>query len=233
MKIDVVLADDHPALIAGMKFIIGSSSVLNISGVAQNPDELVQLLEKVHCDVLVTDYSMPDCTREDGMAMLSNLRRRYPDLRIIVFSVIENPAIAREIARIGIQSIISKKDRLDRLVSAIHAVYAGAVYFPDPEGKQDATLMRISLEKSDKEVLSPREKEVVRLYVAGLPGKEIGRRLKITKQTVSSQKASAMRKLGITRDADLFQFSFEVGLNAPESSTPPVTDQGESDISDE
>ncbi|NML32718.1 response regulator [Paraburkholderia antibiotica] len=213
MKIDLMLADDHPAVLSGMKYAINSAGILNIVGVAQDSNATFQLLDHVHCDVLVTDYFMPGGPQGEGLALLSDLRLRYPALRIVVFTSMDNPAIVREIAKIGIQSVVSKSGRLDHLISAIHAVYAGSTYFPGTESGQDSVFTRFSSEKSNKRTLSPREEEVVRLYVSGLSSGEISRQLNVTKQTVSTQKSSAMQKLGITRDADLFRFAFEIGLS--------------------
>jgi len=61
------------------------------------------LLETVPCDVLVADYSMPNGAYGDGITLLSYLRRRYPDLKIVVFTMVDNPAIVREVARLGAQ----------------------------------------------------------------------------------------------------------------------------------
>jgi two-component system, NarL family, captular synthesis response regulator RcsB len=94
MRINLILADDHPALIAGVKHELSRIHTLNVVGTARDSTELVDLLSWVPCDILVTDYSMPGGEYGDGMAMLSFLRRRHPDLKIVVFTTIDNMAIA-------------------------------------------------------------------------------------------------------------------------------------------
>jgi len=219
MKINVVLADDHPALVAGVEHALSAGNTLSVTGTARDSGALVKLLDTVPCDVLVVDYSMPGGAYGDGMTLLLFLRRRYANLRVVVYTMIDNPAIVREIAKAGIQSVVHKSGNLDQLISAIHAVYAGAVYFPGWDGRQDPTLTKLSTEKGGVQQLSSREAEVVRLYVSGKSIGEIARILNRTKQTVSTHKTSAMRKLGIEREADLFRFAFETGM----SGTSPLS----------
>lgn len=212
MKINIIIADDHPALLLGITHELAAIPTLEIVGQAKNSTEVIELLSTLGCDILITDYVMPGGSAGDGMAMLSFLRRRYPDLKIIVFTTINNPAIVAEILKLGVGSVLNKVDDVGHLISAVHAVYAGATYI-SPQLKAAAQQLndnngtRVSNHK-----LTRRESEVIRLYVSGLSVNDIASQLKRTKQTVSSQKASAMRKLGITRDADLFRFAYETGI---------------------
>ncbi|MFU5484797.1 response regulator [Pseudomonas aeruginosa] len=213
MKISIIIADDHPTLIAGVAHELSSIRTLDIVGKARNSTEIIELLSKLACDILITDYVMPGGSAGDGMAMLSFLRRRYPDLKIIVFTTIENPAIVSEILKLGVGSVLNKVDDIGHLISAVHAVYAGATYVSPrfrSAGKEQLGGLSSSTETPR---LTRREAEVIRLYVSGLSVNGIASQLKRTKQTVSSQKASAMRKLGISKDAELFRFAYENGLD--------------------
>jgi two-component system, NarL family, captular synthesis response regulator RcsB len=208
MQINVVLADDHPALVAGVKHALDPASTITVTGTAQDSGEIIQLLETVPCDVLVADYAMPNGAYGDGISLLSYLRRHYPSLKIVVFTMVDNPAIVREIARLGVHAFVSKTDDLDSLIAAIHAVYADGTYYPSEATRQNPT----PTGKSERTELSKREVEVVRLYVSGMSVGEIAQKLNRSKQTISAQKVTAMRKLGIERDADLFRYAWETGL---------------------
>lgn len=212
MKINIIIADDHPALLLGITHELAAIPTLEIVGQAKNSTEVIELLSTLSCDILITDYVMPGGSAGDGMAMLSFLRRRYPDLKIIVFTTINNPAIVAEILKLGVGSVLNKVDDVGHLISAVHAVYAGATYI-SPQLKSAAQqLSHNNGSRTSNHKLTRRESEVIRLYVSGLSVNNIASQLKRTKQTVSSQKASAMRKLGITRDADLFRFAYETGI---------------------
>ncbi|MBK5344662.1 response regulator transcription factor [Pseudomonas sp. TH49] len=209
MKIDIIIADDHPALITGVAHELSTIRTLNIVGTAKNSTEIIELLLNFSCDILITDYVMPGGTAGDGMAMLSFLRRRYPDIKIIVFTSIDNTAIVTEIIKLGVGSVLNKADDIGHLISAVHAVYAGATYISPQFRSSSQEVNRSNGSRSANPTLTRRETEVIRLYVSGLSVNDIAKQLKRTKQTVSSQKASAMRKLGLIRDADLFRFAFE------------------------
>ncbi|MGF6702539.1 two-component system capsular synthesis response regulator RcsB [Paraburkholderia sp. MM5496-R1] len=212
MKIKLILADDHPALITGVKYELSRVHTLSVLGTAQDSTEIVNFLSNVECDILITDYSMPRGEYGDGMAMLSFLKRRYPDLKIIVFTTIDNFAIASKMRKIGIQSVLNKSKDVDYLITAIHAVHAGATYFSPTSREQPGRVG--PTQAIPPRNLSGREAEVVRLYVSGVTINEIAAQLNRTKQTVSAQKRAAMRKLGIERDADLFRFAYESGFSA-------------------
>jgi two-component system capsular synthesis response regulator RcsB len=213
MKIRLVLADDHPAVLTGIKHELAALPTLEIVGTAADSGELVELLNTAECDVLVTDYAMPGGKYGDGIALLAYLRRTYPNLKIAVFTTIENPAIVQEIAKLGVQSVLSKTYDTSHLISAIHAVYAGATYFRSPSRTSDGVPAQHALATDGRtRTLTKREIEVVRLFVSGMSINEIAEQLNRTKQTISSQKIRAMRKLGIDRDADLFRFAYETGI---------------------
>lgn len=212
MQISLILADDHPALITGVKYELADFHTISIVGTARNSTEIFDLLNQSHCDILVTDYVMPGGNFGDGMTMLSFLRRRYPELKIIVFTTIENRAIVAEMVKVGVRAVLSKVDVIGHLISAIHAVYAGATYF-SPRFRPISAMDHVTQIEPFKR-LTRRETEVVRLYVSGVSINEIAEQFKRSKQTISSQKASAMRKLGIDRDVELFRFAYETGLLA-------------------
>ncbi|MFL9962377.1 response regulator [Paraburkholderia sediminicola] len=214
MRINLILADDHPALVAGVKHELSRIHTLNVVETARDSTEIVDLLSRVPCDILVTDYSMPGGEYGDGMAMLSFLRRRYPDLKLVVFTTIDNMAIAAELRKIGIHSVLNKARDIGRLITAIHAVHAGASYFSPTTREHGEMAAAAQFSSTRVSVLSSREAEVVRLYVSGVTITEIAAQLNRTKQTVSSQKRTAMRKLGIERDAELFRFAYEIGFAA-------------------
>ncbi|MGT0193818.1 response regulator [Burkholderia pyrrocinia] len=211
MKIRVILADDHPTLIAGIQYALDGASTINVVGTASDSTEVVALLSNMSCDILVTDYAMPGGEYGDGIAFLSFVRRRFPDLKIVVFTSVDNAAIVTEISRLGIQSALSKVDDVAHLVSAVHAVYAGETYF-SPWMQQARNAFEQARAVSKAKQLTKREAEVVRLYLSGMTINDIAAQLRRTKQTVSAQKTNAMRKLGIERDIDLFRFASEAGL---------------------
>jgi two-component system, NarL family, captular synthesis response regulator RcsB len=210
--VKIIIADDHPAVLEGIKYELACTPTFDVVGTARNSTEVMELLDYVLCDVLVTDYMMPGGKYGDGMVFISFLRRRYPELKIVMLTMIDNPALIRAMATLGVQSILNKTDDIKHLTYAIHAVQSGALYFSATNSQQILQTYHGRAKKKDGQQLTSREAEVVRLYVSGLSVNQIAKELSRSKQTISSQKNTAMRKLGIESDADLFRFAYDSGM---------------------
>ncbi|PNW90685.1 response regulator transcription factor [Burkholderia pseudomallei] len=209
-SIKVVIADDHPAVLTGLLHALAPVSSIEVVSACKNSTELLAALNEYPCDVVISDYNMPDDNFGDGISLFSYIQRRYPSTRLIALTMISNPAIIHNLISHGISTVLSKSDEIGHIIAAIHASYAKGSYLsPTIE-----TIVNSGHGKSpDGEVqLSPREIEVVRLFTSGLSVNEIANRLKRSKQTISSQKANAMRKLGVNSDIDLLKYALKAKL---------------------
>ncbi|WP_176114466.1 response regulator [Burkholderia cepacia] len=204
----VMVADDHPASALGMSQALQGNSTIKLVGTVSNSTDLVVALDAQQSDVLVLDYVMPGGKYGDGLVLLSFLQRRYPALHIVTITMIDNPSVLRAIHSQGVSCILSKSDAISHLIGSVHAAYVGANYM-SPYIKQ--LLQDIESEPAAR-ALTSREIEVVRLFGAGYTVGEIAAQLHRSKQTISSQKSSAMKKLGIVRDADLIRYNDEQKL---------------------
>jgi two-component system capsular synthesis response regulator RcsB len=110
----------------------------------------------------------------------------------------------------GVNCIVSRSDDFSHLVPAVHVAFAGGKYF----SPAIAGLLKKGGAggQGAPELLTVREREVVRLYVSGLTVNEVAERLHRSNKTVSTQKMSAMKKLHISNDANLFKYAMEIGL---------------------
>ena len=204
----IAIADDHPVVRASIEIIVNDVPNFLHIGSACNSTELFQLLQDRLCDVLVTDYAMPGGEHGDGLAMLKDIQRKYPQLAIVILSGIDRPAIINALTSQGIRNIVSKADNLSHIVAAIHRAVVGRRYLsPSITAMTDDS----GPTKSTAD-LSPREREVLSLYIGGATINQIASHLQVTKQTVSTQKKIGMRKLGIDKDADLFKHAIELRL---------------------
>ncbi|BBH12312.1 response regulator [Chromobacterium haemolyticum] len=200
-EIKVFLVDDHPTVLSGLEHVLNGQSTIRVVGKASSATALWELLTSQSCDVLVSDYSMPGCESGDGAAMFERLRRLYPELGIVVLTMMDNALVVRSLRSLGIHCILSKSDAVDHLLPAVYGAMAKTAYF-SPAVERLLEVDHLA-QPADKRALTAREAEVVRLFVAGLTVNDIAAKLKRSKQTISTQKASAMRKLGAERDADL------------------------------
>lgn len=187
---------------------------LTVVGEAASAAALLALLEVTPCDVLVTDFAMPEVGHqaEDGLRLIKRLKRDWPNVRIVVLTSMSNVAILRSILSAGALSLLNKVESMDELAAAVRAAGVGRSYLSTSiisalavAGAEYDTL-------ADGPHLSLREVEVLRLFAGGLSITEIAGVLGRDVRTVSRQKRDAMNKLGVHNDPGLFAFASAHGL---------------------
>lgn len=218
--IRVVIADDHPVVLLGIKSLLQEFRAgLEVVGEARGAGELRALLPACECDLLITDYSMPDeVGTEDGLAWLKRLRRDYPTLPVIVLSMIRNPALIKGMMDVGVNGVVGKAAMTRELLLAIRAVMAGRSYVSKhlrdvyADGATRGAGAGEGGMDHDLPSLSRREAEVVRLYASGLSITQIAQRVHRSVKTISQQKNDAMRKLGLISNSQLYEYARVRGL---------------------
>lgn len=211
-SIRVILADDHPVILLGAEQAMLKFPGIEVVARARQSTDLIKALQSTPCDVVVTDLAMPGGQYGDGLPLIGYLRRNFADVRLVVLTMLENPALLRRLGELGVISVVHKSDDLSHIALAVQHVSRGLGYM-SPQVRDALESLRINGGgKSDEVILSNRELEVVRLFVSGLTIKEISERLNRSIKTISTQKNSAMRKLGLERDSELFQYAQSNGL---------------------
>jgi two-component system capsular synthesis response regulator RcsB len=212
--VQLVIADDHPGVVAALRRLVSAVDGFEVVGEATNADELLAVLGRVRCDLVITDYAMPGSRYGDGIILLEFLVRRHPDLRVMVLTMLETRALMSNILRAGIKVIVSKSDEPQHILEGMHAAVAGRIYLSpllnakllcrngEPQPAEDDPVTK----------LGKRELEVLRMYVTGKTVSEIAVQLNRSVKTISSQKQAAMRKLELGTEAALFDFAVRHGL---------------------
>ncbi|MGI4812568.1 MAG: response regulator [Janthinobacterium lividum] len=211
MNIRVVFADGHPAVCEGARAALVAFPMITVADTARSSDELMRVLEAGGCDVLVTEYTMPGEQFGDGVDLLKSIRERFPNVRVVLQTVLDNPAMIGSVIAMGISCVVSKRDEMTNIASAILAAYSGGRYL------SPSVLNAMHYVDSQSPFwrachLSRREIEVLRLYMNGLSVSEIASRVDRSIKTISSQKSSAMKKLGIGREIDLYRYARAQGF---------------------
>ncbi|WP_338524049.1 response regulator transcription factor [Pseudomonas batumici] len=215
MPVRIVLADDHPIFLIGLKAVVSKLDAFKIVGEATSPDELNAVLNSQECDVLVTDFMMPADEQNDGLRLIERVRRNHPDLPVIVVTMLNNPALFTSILNLGVKGLLSKASLSHELPAAIQAASLGRQYIAQSVKSAIEMVGGLGTNRLEPlEALSPREVEVMRLLASGLTVGEVATRLSRSKQTVSAQKVSAMRKLGLANDAAFYVYVQENGLGS-------------------
>ena len=221
--IRVAVADDHPAVLSGVKHELSLNSSILVDGFARNSTELIELLDRNRFEVLVCDYAMPCDNLGDGIALFSLIQQRHPYLKIVVLTMMSNPTILAALISLDIHCVVSKSDLTSHLSLAVYAAYANGRYL-SPTMEQIVRRVEPGGRNARPQTkLTNRELEVVRLFISGMTITGIAARLNRSKKTISTQKSTAMTKLNIHCEVDLLRYGIETGL-LPYAST--TIDQG-------
>ncbi|QIE22342.1 Transcriptional regulatory protein RcsB [Caballeronia sp. SBC1] len=214
MKLRIVLADDHPFVLLGIRATFSMDENLEVVAEAASAAELLRLLAYTPCDVLVTDFAMPEqgLQAEDGLRLIKRLRRDWPAISIVVLTSMSNVAILRSILAAGAMSLLNKVESMDELAAAVRFAGVGRRYLSTSIVSALAVAGAETDALGEGPRLSPREIEVVRMFASGLSITEIARFMKRDVRTISRQKRDAMSKLGVQNDPGLFAFARAHGM---------------------
>jgi two-component system capsular synthesis response regulator RcsB len=151
---------------------------------------------------------------DDGLRLIEQMRRDWPELSIVVLTTLATPSILRSLVEAGVLGVINKMESMRELAAAVRAASKGRRYL----GKvaHESLLIRSPNQPLAPLAasLTPRQYEVVRLFSQGLSVTEIARRLSRDIRTISRQKRDAMRKIGVQTDSALFAYARAHGLAA-------------------
>ncbi|RDI99697.1 DNA-binding response regulator [Dyella solisilvae] len=213
MTIRVILADDHPIVRSGVRSLLESSIRADVVADVGSPAELLAAIERHSCDLVVSDFSMPGGQLADGLHMLGMIRRRWPDLPVIVLTMVSNAGVLSSILAAGVRGLLSKSDALNELTLAIQAVSHNRPYL-SAEIRKAMEVSGATVPGGAPPALSKREAEVLRLFASGFTVSEIAGQLNRSVKTISRQKMDAMSKLGLKSDLEVYSYAREHGILA-------------------
>jgi two-component system, NarL family, captular synthesis response regulator RcsB len=212
LPIRTIIADDHPLVLLAMENLMSGFPNIEIVGKATDSPELFSEAQRLKCDLVVMDLYMNGGGQDDGVEMVRRFLDEHPEIVVVVLTMETAADILQKLVSLGVGAVISKGDRIDLIHVAIITALARECYV-GPAIRSvlaDATLTR----RIDyvRKVLSRRELEVLTHYASGRGVTEIATRLGRSVKTISAQKCTAMRKLSLHSDAELFRFAVEHGL---------------------
>ncbi|MBB3213390.1 two-component system capsular synthesis response regulator RcsB [Herbaspirillum sp. Sphag1AN] len=215
MSIRVAILDDHPLIIAGVTLTLEKLPICKIRITACTISDLFVQLEETPCDVAVLDYAMPMEILPDGVQLIKTLRLQYPKMQIIMLTTIDHPMVINNLVTQDIAGLLSKADPLEHLCTAFSSLRLRERYY-SPTIKRILSLQNPRVHIG-LHLLSPKELEVLRLLVGGLSVSQVATKLSRSKQTISTHKISAMNKLNISSNAELFEAAYRYNFNAQKS----------------
>lgn len=209
----VIIADDHPLILMGLRDLVDKDASFELLGVAANSSALIALARENPPDILITDYSMPDDdVYGDGIRLIKYLIRHFPKTKILIVTMMSNPMIISALYDAGVYGVAKKSDDPAEFNAAMHILRLGRKYFPPSFQKDSKANERTRFIGERINSLSPKEFEVLRYFIQGRPIMQVALHLNRSIKTVSGQKIAAMHKLNVKTDQELIAFCLETGL---------------------
>lgn len=185
--IRILIVDDHSMVRLALSQAIGRNADMVLVGEAENGDKAVSLYRSLRPDVVTMDYKLPD---RDGDKITAEIRAEFPEARVVLLSIFENPESIWRATEAGALGYVSKAAEIDEVVAAIRQVAGGKPYHSAGIREKLAQCLK-------QEKLSTRELDVLELVVAGRSNKEIVSELRVSLSTVKHHLESIFSKLGV------------------------------------
>jgi two-component system capsular synthesis response regulator RcsB len=208
-KLKVIIADDHPIVLLGVRELVERDERFCIVGEAVCSQGLIELIEQQPVDLVITDYNMPgDSPYGDGLRLIDYLQRHFAHVQILILTMISNPLILTRLLELGVAGVIQKSQLHTEIQLALKAIAQQSTYRSlEPE---KTSVVESSTAIDDRfTALSPKEFEILRLFISGKSVSDIARSQNRSAKTISAQKISAMRKLEVNSDQDLLAYCLE------------------------
>jgi DNA-binding NarL/FixJ family response regulator len=208
----IVLADDHPIVLDGLRNLIRAEADFEVVGEAASGSAALKVIREKRPDVAVLDISMPEI---NGIVLSRRLAGEMPELCVLVLTLHEDRAYLNQALEAGVRGYVLKRSAVENLVHAIRAVLVGGIYV-DPaisgrvlDGKRGHN--KPSMHAGVPPALTEREATVLKMAGLGFTNKEIASRLDVGVKSVETYKARGLEKLGLKTRAELVRYASTQG----------------------
>lgn len=211
MKTRIMLVDDHPVFRSGLKHILCTESDYHVIAEADDGESAIDMVGDILPDIIIMDISMPGM---DGIEVTRDIKRRLPDVRILMLTMYADEAFLKESLDAGASGYVLKRAVDTELVHAVKLVMNGEHYiyptlipklYHANQAQQDA----VSPDSSQAVELSQREQEVLKYIALGYTQKEISTELFISIKTVDTYKKRVMEKIGSKKKSALVRYALK------------------------
>ncbi|WP_339886352.1 response regulator transcription factor [Polaribacter vadi] len=208
--ITVIMAEDHQMLIDGVTSFFEYNNEINIIGSVNNGEELIKLVSLKQPKLVITDIRMPIM---DGIQATKIIKKKFPHINVLAMTMFDQPEAIKQMLDAGATGYILKNSGIKMLSKAIIAVANRQTFF-DPNVAfnfmNNYIDDNVTIGKSDKIILSNREKEILNLIANGKTSKEISETLFIAKTTVDTHRKNMIRKLDLSSGNELVKYAIDM-----------------------
>jgi DNA-binding NarL/FixJ family response regulator len=199
----VLIADDHRLMVEGTKQALQRAGDFDVVAEAVNGVQVLPLVRRLKPDLVLLDLRMPQM---DGLTCLAKIRKEFPDMKVAILSVSQDPELIQTALKRGANAYIVKTIDPDDLAGALRQALDGNVF-------TTAGVTEDPAERAAKDVgLTERELGIVRAVARGLSNEAISKELWVAEQTVKFHLTNIYRKLGVSNRTEAARYAFEHGL---------------------
>lgn len=203
-SIRVLLADDHPLVLNGVKALLDSYDHISVIGTATNGNEALTEFDTLRPDVVVMDLNMPEL---NGLAATEIMLERNPEAKVLILSMHNTAEYIATAMRHGARGYLLKDVPTEKIVEAIETINEGGIFHCK------GTAQTISAdEQTGREPLTSREQTILLQLASGKSNKEVALALEISPRTVETHRQNIKRKLGISSAAGLTRYAIAHGV---------------------
>lgn len=204
-RISVLLIDNHPVVLDGLKAVLETFDHIEVVGTANLAQIGLEVGRRTLPQVTLMDINMPKLS---GIEAIELFRRELPETRIVMLSMHDSREYISSSIMRGAVGYILKDVSTDEVVCAIETVAAGGTYFSS--GVRDILVADAAQNEADP--LTPRERRILGLIVTGRSNREIAEELQITPATAETHRKNLKKKLGIATTAGLIRYALDHGI---------------------
>lgn len=202
----ILLADDHVVVRSGLRMLLESEPDFEVVAEASDTDAAERSVRGHKPDILMLDLNMPG---RPTLEAIPDILKSSPNTRIVVLTMQDDPAFAREAMRAGALGYVLKEAADDELISAVRLAAEGKTYMHPRLG---AKLAAQSDDDGRASVLTDREREVLKMIALGYTNREIADEFVLSVRTVESHRAHIQQKLDLVSRAELVRYALDNGI---------------------
>ncbi|MCK5191974.1 MAG: response regulator transcription factor [Methylococcales bacterium] len=201
--INVLIADDHAIVRAGLKQILSDIPDINVFKEASNGDEVLKMIRNDEGDILLLDIAMPG---KNILELIKLAKQQHPDLPILILSMYPEDQYAIRMLRAGADGYLCKESATERLVEAIRKLAQGGKYISSALTEKLVAEIQPKLATVHHNLLTDREFQVLHAIGTGQGITEIAKNMSLSPKTVSTYRARVLKKMQMRNNAEIIRY---------------------------
>lgn len=204
-KIKVLVVDDHPMVLEGMRSMLSQISFVDLTGVAADAFEAMEKVKQDPPQIVLTDINMPEVS---GIELTEKIKKEFPAVKVVAMSTFRERSYISQMIKNGASGYLIKSASREEIEEALLSVHEGKLYM-----NLDISMAGIDIQDiTNAPVLSRREAEVLQLISDGLTNPQIAEKLFISLHTVDSHRKNLLTKFGVNNTASLIKMAAKNNL---------------------